>query len=220
MKTEEIIFIIVILLLILFIFLWVFIFIGNNSNSNMKTGTFVLNVADHTVPFKLYFATIESLSNVIVNWGDGTIQNIPIGSDIFEHSHTYPEDKDYTVTISSPNLEYFGNINNEIGTPDQINKIKSVDFTKLTDLKFLILYDTLIETIDISTLKLLQNLTVAKGTLTQEGVNNILIDFNIFGTNPFGVESGVLLALQLAPTGEGLTAEQSLISRGWNVVTA
>jgi hypothetical protein len=186
----------------------------------MKTGTFVLNVADHTVPFKLYFATIESLSNVIVNWGDGTIQNIPIGSDIFEHSHTYPEDKDYTVTISSPNLEYFGNVNTEMGTPDQINKIKNCNFTQLTQLKYLILYDTLIETLDISTLNQLQNLLVAKGTLTQESVNNILIDFNSFGTSPFSFESGIILALQAAPSPVGLTAKQSLIDRKWNVVTA
>jgi len=225
MQTQEIILIVLVLLIVLFILLSAFVFINNNDNNdnndNISRGFIEVNITDHTVPVDLYFANINSLSEFTIDWGDGTVENKQLGTDIFLSSHTYDSNRDYIIKISYEGLgfEYLGNINIEFTTPDQVNKIKNVYLTEFTNLKALILYDTLLTSINISTLNKLQNLAVAKGVLTTEAVNNILVTFNSFNTSPLSIESGIVLALQTAPTGEGLVAKQALLDREWNVVT-
>jgi hypothetical protein len=223
MQTQEIVLIVLVLLIVLFILLSAFVFINNNDiKDNISRGFIEVNVADYTVPVDLYFANVNSLSEFTIDWGDGTVENKQLGTDIFLSSHTYASNGDYTINISYQGLgfEYIGNINIEFSPPDQINKIKNVNLTEFTNLKALILYDTLLSSINISNLNKLQNLAIAKGVLTTNSVNNILITFNSFNTTPGTGDLGVVLALQTAPTEEGLVAKQALIDRGWTVVTS
>ena len=222
MNNQEKILIVLVLLIVLFILLSAFVFIKNNNSNNISKGVLEINVADYTIPVDLYFANINSLSEFTIDWGDGTVENIQLGTDIILHSHNYTSNGDYIINILYEGLgfEYLGNINTEFSIPDQINKVKNVYLTEFTNLKALVLYDTLLTSINISTLNKLQNLGIAKGVLTTEAINNILTTFNSFNTIPGIGDPGIVLALQTAPTGEGLVAKQALIDRGWNVITS
>jgi len=227
MSSMEIWFIIVILILVLFIFLSVFVFIGTSNSNNIKEGeaTIEINVVDYRVSVPLYLSTNHPTPfDVIVDWGDETVENSTILAGTTEISHKYNSNKSYTIKISNGiNLNGIGNIS-EDGATDQINKITSVNIIKLKNLIAVFFYDTSLKSLDLSGLSNIRYLGCVKANLSTEAVNNILITVNNFNTNASvgGEPASVVLQNQVPPappSGAGITAKEALISRNWNVMT-
>ena len=134
-----------------------------------------------------------------------------------------------TLDISPLDLLQFDCANNQLTALDVSNQINltqlscagnqlsSLNLSNLTNLIAVWCMDNQLTTLDASNLQSINMLNCNNNKLTETAVNNILIACDALNT------SDKFLYLQqgenAAPSGDGLTAKASLISKGWTVET-
>ena len=97
------------------------------------------------------------------------------------------------------------------------NQLSSLNLSNLTNLISVLCMDNQLTTLDASNLQSIYMLNCNNNKLTETAVNNILIACDALNTSDkfLFLEQGE----NAAPSGDGLTAKASLISKGWTVDT-
>jgi hypothetical protein len=220
----------IIFVVLVFIILGVTLFFKNKSESPAGDYTLSINIVDKDIPVVLYLG-VEISTEITIDWGDGTEENVtvPVGVNPFSHSYT-EENKSFNITLkNASNLNAFANYDIVSPTPTPpssgVNKITSANVSNLTNLVYLLFPYTDLTTVNISGLNKLRFVGFKGSKLTVNSVNELIVTFNIFGTFPIGGDEGLYLDSQnpvaIPTTGppNGVAAKSALQGRGWTVET-
>lgn len=158
-----------------------------------------------------------------ISWGDETVDNfIDSAEGAVLHGHTYQSPGIYTITINLDKPNGMSSFTIQ-SNPDQLLSLSGLENIPGNLLKYIVLQNTQLTTIDISANTSLTSLFLRNNNFSTTAVNNILTALDNSGVQagPWGVPYIDISHQQplAAPSGLGSTAKLNLIAKGWTVIT-
>jgi len=147
-----------------------------------------------------------------IDWGDDDITDVIFDESLQDFEHDYATEGNYTVTISGKTesmTEFFVMKSNIINAKFD-DSLTTLDILNFND-------NDLTEIVIPETMMSLRIVDLAKNDIDEPNINGVLIVIDLFGTSPTDGQISLNLGTNASPTGDGIVARDSLVSRGWVV---